>query len=382
MILIVSFGMQSFLQPYEPIALHVLDSLGIFCLFCTQILSILYQYCDTKDGALPYDIDKKLLEFGVTTALFVLNCLALLSFAAAWVIAMLNLDRGAFRCNKRVTMRLIVDQEVVQRELVRGVERDGREGGDGKEGDGGGADVGARTFRWKHPTKDTTVDRAPFHASRFDNGVETDLWIWFDEEGKPECMSTNKPQLLQLVGAKEDPPLPGEFVCYFDVKLKETSPLVEVPNDTGGLSLLCKKTPIRPRFGAAIETSDVVNPDALHVGAVLGDTVELEVDGGPTQLAIDVRLVVPSTSAAASTATRANPMLRREPRKRRSQHDSKRPSAHDAATIEMTTLAGSGGSAGGATVDESRREARRERRAARKAKDAQKKFVHDAEARV
>ena len=170
----------------------------------------------------------------------------------------------------------------------------------------------APTFRWKHPTKDTTVDRAPFHASRFDNGVETDLWIWFDEEGKPECMSTNKPQLLQLVGAKEDPPLPGEFVCYFDVKRNETSPLVEVPNDTGGLSLLCKKTPIRPRFGAAIETSDVVNPDALHVGAVLGDTVELEVAGDPTQVQINVRLRVPATGAAAGMGTETGtPMWRR-----------------------------------------------------------------------
>ena len=63
MILIISFGMQSFLQPYEPIELDALDSLGIFCLLCTQILSILYLYCDTKDGALPYDIDKEQLEY-------------------------------------------------------------------------------------------------------------------------------------------------------------------------------------------------------------------------------------------------------------------------------------------------------------------------------
>ena len=42
MILMPSLGLQAYCQPYEPELLDALDTLGIFSLLCTQVLSILY----------------------------------------------------------------------------------------------------------------------------------------------------------------------------------------------------------------------------------------------------------------------------------------------------------------------------------------------------
>ena len=63
MILIISFGMQSFLQPYDPIALDILDSVAQFCLLCTQILSILYLYVDTASAETLPGVNKVMLEY-------------------------------------------------------------------------------------------------------------------------------------------------------------------------------------------------------------------------------------------------------------------------------------------------------------------------------
>ena len=229
--------MQAFFQPYEQMALNVLDSLGIFCLLCTQILSILFLYVDSSDTLV---VDKEFLEHSVTVCLFALNILMLLGFACAYVMSVLKLDWRALRCRKRVTLRLVVDLAVVERALT--------ERWPGNEDYEHGEDEEGRQLWWKHPTSGIVVRWPPLHGSTVDAGEATHHWLWLDADGNPECMSLTAPQLLQIVGADEKAPLPGSTVCLFDAKRKEVSPLLEIPEDMGGYSLLCKKQVPQRRF--------------------------------------------------------------------------------------------------------------------------------------
>ena len=47
LILVSALALQAYLQPYEPDLLDLLDTLGLFVLLCTQILSIFYLYVET-----------------------------------------------------------------------------------------------------------------------------------------------------------------------------------------------------------------------------------------------------------------------------------------------------------------------------------------------
>ena len=237
-------------------------------------------------------------------------------------------------------MRLVTDEEVVQRELA--AEQLPGAGGGGGEGAADNVEDEPR-FRWKHPfNASTVVSRPPWRqACRIGNATkETQSWIWCDENGSPECLSFDEPQLLQVVGGDEDAPLPGEFVCFFDAKRNETSPLIEVENDVGGLSILCKKTRVRPRVGDVDKIDDVAaNPDdavgtsGTGTGAVLGGTRVVAVVETPDQTRIDVR--------TSSTVEVSNPMslVKRAARQKR-RKDGGTPG------VEMTTLEGDGGGCG------------------------------------
>ena len=240
LILIVALGMQAFFQPYEPIALDVLDSLGLFCLLCTQILSILYLYVDTSETLV---VDKKAIEYGVTVCLFVLNAAMLLSYACAYVVAYLQLDYRALRCRKRVTLELVVDPAVIERALAVRMLAEGGEEDEERNADGDG-----RLMWWRHPTKDTVVQWPPLHIDKAASGEATDHWLWLDEKGAFECASTDVPQLFKVIGDDDDAPLPGTTTCLLDVGRKEVSPLLETPHDMGGRSLRCKMQVPRTRF--------------------------------------------------------------------------------------------------------------------------------------
>ena len=245
MILIVSFGLQSFFQPYEPLALDILDSLGIFCLLCTQILSILYLYVDTSDTLI---IDQAYLEYGVTFGLFALNATALLSFVFGYVVAYLQLDWRAFRCAKRISMRLVVDPAVIAKALVVAAPEEEGELADVLAAAGDGEKEKENTHYWKHPTTDRVMTWAPKHIGQSDDDTQVDFWIYLDAKGNFECASNEAPQLLERIPPEEDQRgWPGETICFLDVLRMEASPLLTVPDDFGGISLCCKKVEVRPR---------------------------------------------------------------------------------------------------------------------------------------
>ena len=181
MILIISFGLQSFFQPYEPIALDVLDSLGIFCLLCTQILSILYLYVDTSSTLV---VNKTVLEYIVTFGLFLMNGIALISFLAGYVIAYLQLDWWSLRCKKREMLWLVEDIEVFGRELAKQLgelEESGAAGGAANEETN--EEAGRVWYFWKHPTNGKVMTWPPKRArvSKAGDGTTQEiLWVWYD----------------------------------------------------------------------------------------------------------------------------------------------------------------------------------------------------------
>ena len=70
LILIVSFGVTAYVQPYETAWLNILDILGLFVLIVTQVLSIVYFYAEAATR--PF-MDAVTLEILVTVLLFVIN---------------------------------------------------------------------------------------------------------------------------------------------------------------------------------------------------------------------------------------------------------------------------------------------------------------------
>jgi hypothetical protein len=82
LILVVSFGLTAFVQPYENLALNILDVLGLFALIITQIASIVYFY--TQEANRPF-MDPQALEVAVTSLLFALNGTMALVFISAYV---------------------------------------------------------------------------------------------------------------------------------------------------------------------------------------------------------------------------------------------------------------------------------------------------------
>ena len=260
MILIISFGLQSFFQPYEPIALDVLDSLGIFCLLCTQILSILYLYVDTSSTLV---VNKTVLEYTVTFGLFLMNGIALISFLAGYAIAYLQLDWWSLRCKKREMLWLVEDIEVFGRELAKQLgklEESGAAGGAANEETN--EEAGRVWYFWKHPTNGKVMTWPPKRMSKADDGTAQDHWVWYGENGHPESLSVEAPQLFERAPIDEKRELlPGDRTCLFDAKRMEATPLREVPHDLGGISLCCKKVEVRPRRRGLAEKEEGALPD-------------------------------------------------------------------------------------------------------------------------
>ena len=271
MILIISFGLQSFFQPYEPIALDVLDSLGIFCLLCTQILSILYLYVDTSNTLV---VNKTILEYGVTFGLFLINGVALASFVGGYIIAYLQLDCRSLRCKKREMLWLVEDVEVFERELEKQPgEIDEGGAAEGAENE----EAGRVVYIWKHPTNGKVMTWPPKCVSKADDGTAQDHWIWFDENGNPEGLSFEAPQLFERAPIEEKrEPHPGDRTCLFDVKRMEATPLREVPHDLGGFSIFCKRQATRAHRGAPaaavrVEGGVAFDGNGIVMGPMAGD---------------------------------------------------------------------------------------------------------------
>jgi len=252
MILVLNFGLVAYFKPYEKRSLNAIDSLGIFCLLCTQTLSILYLYADTAER-LP--IGKVALEACITIGLFSMNILALAGFVVAFGIAYGNIDwLEIFRCRKRIMLRKVFDEVVVSRELNRRkvvvtmmTQSDDRLSSLSRHSASGGS-----KYYWRHPSGKKAVALPPYHVVATEEGVATDHWVWNDgTTGKFDCATDEKPILLEAVEYTDgEKPLPGEWICMLDPnKENELGELSEVCDDLGGRSFwTCKSQVVRQRI--------------------------------------------------------------------------------------------------------------------------------------
>jgi len=85
LLLIISYGMQERFKPYESPMLNNIESLGLFSLIFTQIVSILYLYIDTRAAAT--GTRDKMLEYGVTAVLMGANIAIALAMGIGYAIS-------------------------------------------------------------------------------------------------------------------------------------------------------------------------------------------------------------------------------------------------------------------------------------------------------
>jgi hypothetical protein len=216
-ILVSALGLQAYFQPYIPDLLDVLDTLGLFSLLCTQILSILYLYSET--AARPV-LPKQSLEIVVTVALFLLNAMAICVFALVWLCYCVRYDRKILRCCRKVKhMRLVTDEALigqVRQKLIAG-----------GDGNGDGNDEKDPKLYWRHPVTSLAQEHPPKEVvSR--TGI-AEGWVWSDENGH-DSWSKSTPEVVTEIPDGEKAK-PGEFVCTLDPKTMSLSPLLEVPPD-------------------------------------------------------------------------------------------------------------------------------------------------------
>ena len=108
-ILVISFGLTAFVQPYEITLLNSLDVGGLFVLIVTQILSIVYFYTETAER--PF-MDRKALEVLVTTILFLMNVSSIITFVVAYLFEALTVRQRCRRAKLRV-LKVVTEKSVI-----------------------------------------------------------------------------------------------------------------------------------------------------------------------------------------------------------------------------------------------------------------------------
>ena len=248
MILLISALATAYVQPYETPWLNLLDTLGLFALITTQILSILYFY--TESASSPF-MDTGALEIVVTTLLFALNLVIAAVFACMLVMEMLGI-RAAFEMRGKLRLKIVdVSDEAGRRRYIREITAaSSPRGTRGRGRDrSGGSTLSGRFDRWeeessaadlppvlwRHP-KDIAVRRAPTKVR--DHTGET-VWLYSEPM---IAVSHDAPELLVQHGGGPgknviaDLIRPGNCYRWLDPatgKLSES--LVELPDVGGGL---------------------------------------------------------------------------------------------------------------------------------------------------
>jgi hypothetical protein len=210
MILISALGLQAFFQPYIPDLLDVLDTLGLFTLLCTQILSILYLYSETAERPV---LPQGTLEIVVTVALFSLNAIAIITFALVWICYFLGCNYTQLCCRKLKQMRVVNDKAVIEQARKKLME-----GGDASK------DVDGQLY-WRHPETSVALTHPPEEVVLL-AGIG---YVWTDENGI-KSWSDSAPTVITAVSRGEKAE-PGEFVCTMHPKTMQLSPLEEVLPD-------------------------------------------------------------------------------------------------------------------------------------------------------
>jgi len=85
LLLIISYGMQERMQPFETSLLNTIEGVGLFSLIFTQIISILYLYIDSR--AALTGKKNKMLEYIVTVVLLLANIIICASMVFAYILA-------------------------------------------------------------------------------------------------------------------------------------------------------------------------------------------------------------------------------------------------------------------------------------------------------
>jgi hypothetical protein len=204
MILISAVVLQAYFQPYIPDLLDVLDTLGLFSLLCTQVLSILYLYSETSERPV---LPKKSLEIVVTVALFLLNAIMICIFALVWFWYCVGCDFKKLRCRKLKQMRLVKDDALIAQGNV-----------DEEE---------APKLYWRHPITSLAQTHPPQELLTHDGTVG--CWVYTDTNGK-KSWSDSAPEVVSEIPDGEEAKT-GEFTCMLDPKTMSLSPLLEVPPD-------------------------------------------------------------------------------------------------------------------------------------------------------
>jgi len=95
LLLIVSYGMQERVMPFETTLLNNIEGMGLFSLIFTQIVSILYLYIDSRAEATGKK--DKVLEYAVTVILMSANCAIALAMTGAYLLAFAEHQKTAQR---------------------------------------------------------------------------------------------------------------------------------------------------------------------------------------------------------------------------------------------------------------------------------------------
>ena len=248
MILLISALATAYVQPYETPWLNLLDTLGLFALITTQILSILYFYTESASSSF---MDTLALEIVVTTLLFALNLVIAAAFACMIAMEILGI-RDACEMRGKLRLKIVdVSNEAGRRRYIReitapssprgsrGRGRDRSEGStlsgrfDRWEEKSSAADL--PPVLWRHP-KDIAVRRAPTKTRD-----HTGATVWLYSE-PVIAVSHDAPELLVQHGGGPgknviaDLIRPGNCYRWLDPttgKLSES--LVELPDVGGGL---------------------------------------------------------------------------------------------------------------------------------------------------
>jgi hypothetical protein len=205
LVLVVSALATAFVQPYETGWLNALDTLGLFALIVTQILSIVYFY--TESAEYPF-MDPAHLEAIVTILLLLLNGAVILLITALYIVELLGL-RAKWTARSRA--RLTVATPVACSAAVRA-----RAAGEADD----------PTQMWRHPSG-FAVSGAPIKFGA------VNAWVYCDDEQRM-AISSGEPELL-LQQAKGAALAPGEtFRTMHKATRKLSDKLTQLNDNVGG----------------------------------------------------------------------------------------------------------------------------------------------------
>jgi len=250
MILVVSFGATAYVQPYEMMSLNLLETLGLFALIVTQIVSIVYFYVAQSSTVFG---NRRTIEVTITALLLTANVLMILIYLTFVSIEMLRLRK---RCKeKRSMMYKIAGATQTQAALVASLavpdvrrSRRHRRVTRSERMTALAAPVASGSLWW-HP--DGVAVATP--PTRSDNSV----WIYTDAV-VGVAASWEEPVLLLPINSTHALRA-GDLFCWVEITTKDISAKERKPPYFGGRSGCC---------GAHNEEGGIVSEGDVEMSAL------------------------------------------------------------------------------------------------------------------